>query len=700
MHSTQDVPTTQLRAYHELGWKVTPIWWITDAGACACPLGSDCPPQRAGKHPMLQEWETSRLDSWSDIKATWRGWPAANIGVLTGAPSGHWVLDYDPANADDTARRLAETLGPAHVRTGGGGLHWRYGFDSASPVSNSPGKLPKGLDVRSTGGYVVAPPSRSAKGAYAELQPARSGLLVQPATLLEWIGRPAPAEVRAPSNGSAPISDRYASAAIDAVLDEIRALPGGRRNQEGWRLARRVRELAAGADVDAEHYGPAVLDALMSTGLPAGEARNLWYVRSARRAVEPARASGGGQQVVIETPVVAPMATGGTVVQFPQVRANDDTSSLASPPSRVSLRERLKPRSALATMRRPAPLIRGVLNLDSDAWLIGASGSGKSFVGLDWACHVATGRPWSGRPVEQGRVLFVAAEGASGVLQRVDAWEKVHQPVGDDLVVLPVAVQAIEPGGFRETEDWRELMEIAAEMRPKLIVLDTQARMSVGLNENDAGQMGRWIQAVSALRAAAGGACVLVVHHTGRGGAGDARGSSAIDAAQDMEWTVTREGPKGSMRIKLACSKSKDGRDDLEWGADLVVIDLPGDEHGERSSLVVRYEAEGYIRPPEPDFVAQPLNNQSEVLHILREVGDPDGDTKAELLRKINDLRKQRGVQRPMPVTSLSSALSSSSEKRQGLLEKGLVEQVGRRWRIAHESPEAIPRSAGAWVQA
>ena len=41
----------------------------------------------------------------------------------------------------------------------------------------------------------------------------------------------------------------------------------------------------------------------------------------------------------------------------------------------------------------------------------GPSGAGKSHLAADMACHVARGETWSGNPVEQGLVVYVALEG-------------------------------------------------------------------------------------------------------------------------------------------------------------------------------------------------------------------------------------------------------------------------------------------------
>lgn len=63
---------------------------------------------------------------------------------------------------------------------------------------------------------------------------------------------------------------------------------------------------------------------------------------------------------------------------------------------------------------------------DSIAWFYGAPGSYKSFILMDMAMHIATGTPWMGRDVDQGPVLWLAAEGGVDVHYRRRAWEAKH----------------------------------------------------------------------------------------------------------------------------------------------------------------------------------------------------------------------------------------------------------------------------------
>ncbi len=84
--------------------------------------------------------------------------PRASIGVPAGRESGFFVLDVDSLAALEKLEKehgkLPVTL---MVRTPSGGLH--IYFEYVEGVTNSPGGLPKGIDVRGQGGYVLVPPS-------------------------------------------------------------------------------------------------------------------------------------------------------------------------------------------------------------------------------------------------------------------------------------------------------------------------------------------------------------------------------------------------------------------------------------------------------------------------------------------------------------------------------------------------------------
>ena len=102
--------------------------------------------------------DLEQIDKW------WTDTPKANIGISTGDPSGRVVLDVDVKDGAIGMQSLAgieDKYGQLQTRvvhTPSGGLH--YYFRKATgcpPSSNQAATL--GLDLKSNGGYVVAPPS-------------------------------------------------------------------------------------------------------------------------------------------------------------------------------------------------------------------------------------------------------------------------------------------------------------------------------------------------------------------------------------------------------------------------------------------------------------------------------------------------------------------------------------------------------------
>ncbi|MFS2291724.1 MAG: helicase RepA family protein [Actinomadura sp.] len=211
------------------------------------------------------------------------------------------------------------------------------------------------------------------------------------------------------------------------------------------------------------------------------------------------------------------------------------------------LRAALVDSAGLDDIPDPVPLIDGLLFRDSLAWLHGKPGHGKSFVALDWAGCVAGGLPWQAHDIERGPVVYLVAEGVAGVRQRVRAWEARTGAEMTGVQFLPVAVQLLnlaELGAF---------VELLAELAPALVVIDTQARVTVGADENSAKDMGQFVAALERIRTATG-ACVLLVHHESRTGE-NMRGSTALEGAAETVIRVHKDGP----HIRLDNTKQKNG---------------------------------------------------------------------------------------------------------------------------------------------
>jgi hypothetical protein len=223
--------------------------------------------------------------------------------------------------------------------------------------------------------------------------------------------------------------------------------------------------------------------------------------------------------------------------------------------------------------------------------------------------------------------------------------------------MLPRAVQVAGAG-------WPAFVAACAHLDPVLILVDTQARVTVGVKENDNAEMGQMIERLDMLRRATS-ACVLVVHHIGRTG-DDARGASAIDGAQDTELKLTRKGGPDALRAVLTMDKQKDAADTGEIDIKAEVVDLGIDElTGERlSSLATTPDVFGDPFP-EPEWRANLVPNQAEIMHIMIEFFSQTGATIAQ----VRAILRERGASK----SHLGRGVAYAWQR---LIEKDLIERV------------------------
>lgn len=125
------------------------------------------PLQPQGKVPLTEHGLKDASTDTSVIRGWWKEWPHANIGILTGTQSGCFVLDVDGETGEQSLRALEAThglLSPTVEIITGRGRHLYFRHPETGAIRNSAGKLGDGLDVRGSGGYVVAPPSVHTSG--------------------------------------------------------------------------------------------------------------------------------------------------------------------------------------------------------------------------------------------------------------------------------------------------------------------------------------------------------------------------------------------------------------------------------------------------------------------------------------------------------------------------------------------------------
>lgn len=186
--------------------------------------------------------------------------------------------------------------------------------------------------------------------------------------------------------------------------------------------------------------------------------------------------------------------------------------------------------------------------------IFGEPGCGKSFLAIDMGCSVATGRKYHGFDCTKGCVVYLAGEGHRGIIQRGRGWFGYHDFNAEE-APLYVSRHGI---GLR---DQHQLEFIIAELdklkaigsKPDLIIIDTLARNFGGGDENSTKDMSEFVAAVDELINRYDTA-VLIVHHSGLSERNRSRGNSALKAALDAEYKIS----KSREFIHLECTKMKD----------------------------------------------------------------------------------------------------------------------------------------------
>jgi hypothetical protein len=243
-------------------------------------------------------------------------------------------------------------------------------------------------------------------------------------------------------------------------------------------------------------------------------------------------------------------------------------------------------------------LIQGVIPQKSFVALYAPPASFKSFIALDIAECIATGRQFLGHEIsKQGAVLYIAGEGHGGIGSRIKALKTHHKtPVGAPVYFLRRQVN------LRSSKtDLQDLVAAIDELKAineinfELIIIDTLARAFGGGNENASEDMGAFITAAGAIqgRYECG---LLVVHHAGKDATKGLRGHSSLLGAVDTELEIIRiEGaqpPKGILHI----SKQKDGEDGQRIGFKMVEVSTTSggvlDFESGTSSLAVEVDGE------------------------------------------------------------------------------------------------------------
>lgn len=210
-------------------------------------------------------------------------------------------------------------------------------------------------------------------------------------------------------------------------------------------------------------------------------------------------------------------------------------------------------------LTQPPPLhwlVEDYMLTSAHAMLIGDSAIGKTSFAVDMGLCIATGRKFMGNlDVAQGAVVYINAEGFTGMRWRVQAWKQEHGLLDADVpfYLSEQRVDFLNPADVAAAA--KTIAAIAAKHGGKIaaIFIDTYHRNMSG-DENSSQDYGRFQANVEGL-CKPYGAASLVMHHPGAMDKNRGRGSTAMKPSMDTEFLLKKEGKQ----TLLKHGKLKDG---------------------------------------------------------------------------------------------------------------------------------------------
>lgn len=200
--------------------------------------------------------------------------------------------------------------------------------------------------------------------------------------------------------------------------------------------------------------------------------------------------------------------------------------------------------------------------------LISGEGAvGKSILIMQLGVAHALGRDWLGTLPEPGPFLYLNAEDEEAELHRrfADIASHFGRPLAElqgDVHVLALAGQDAVLGHadrndlIRPTPLFHKLREVACDIRPKMIALDTSADIFGG-NENDRAQVRQFIGLMRGMAIDANAAVIIATHPSltgitsGSGLSGNTAWHNSVRARAYMKSAKTEDGTEPDKALRL-----------------------------------------------------------------------------------------------------------------------------------------------------
>lgn len=509
--------------------------------------------------------------------------PGINGIALDTGKSGICVIDVDVSNSKAGLSNLREAgialpHSSSRVQTWSGGFHG-YFRQPQNPVGSGSNRPVRDVDYRGLGGVIFAPPTRvlgidgGIIGEYVATAPivAVGDLEPLPESYASRL-RAKPAErkpgaaTRLPTIGVREDQARVIQQYMDSDLEVIRMAGPGERNEALKRttflLADRCLKLGYGYD----DYMDLVVDAYEASG-GTDKTQVTDWVKSSWKNVQ-------------ESPLDMPRTF---IDEMADKKHAQMVANRLANARLIGATSQMIGASSFVDWSVPPPpppyWVHGVIPQGEQVVLYGRPEAGKTFLALDWAMSIATGRRTWGRQTTQGRVWFCAGEGQARITSRMHAWMQYTGITPD-----PKWLKLINHVPDLMNDQVIEAMaQKIAEDEVDLVIIDTVGRaMAVGGGDisetKDAAQALRSLQALSKYRPST---TPLAIHHPIKEGGM----AGAYNFLGGLDVVLKAESDDGYGTLKFA--KNKDGEKtkicEYQWrpvGPSAVLVPMYGDDNG------------------------------------------------------------------------------------------------------------------------
>lgn len=551
---------------------IFPIHGVKEDGSCTC-NNESC--ANIGKHPATPDGFKSASNDIERVKKLWASRKGLNVGIATGEKSGIFVVDIDSREGEQNLRALGTPPKTLTVKTGKGyHLYFKY---PDKPVITKKGIL-EGVDVRGDGGYVAGPGSNHASGITYDFVNPLEEIAEAPDFILDLV-----------------LKERTTGTLLNLTTNKLNLF-----TDQGWSLD----------DIRAhlEHIDPDIgYDEWIKVGMALHQEGVPFYVWDEWSSGGSKYDNSAGQHWKSFKPGGG--VTYGTVVAYakqggwePKQKATAITIANASR-TYMGLNIEIIDEDTGEIQAKTFPLIyasdvtavtevndfvEDLLCENQFSVVYGESNCGKTFYMLDLSMHVALGKRWRDKDVDQGGVIYAALEGGHGTKNRIAAFKKHYNIIQEiPLAVIPSSINFLDADN-----DIQYLINTIEEAKQrlgdvKLIVIDTLARAMSGADENAGTDMGSLIANADLIRSITN-AHICFIHHSGKDAVKGARGHSSLRAAVDTELEVSRVDELSPSQVKVVKQREIEMIEAMHFTLDSVSIGVSAKKNKEITSCIVQ----------------------------------------------------------------------------------------------------------------